>query len=398
MPNDRLLAKELDALEKISPDRIVDNRVYVDSQVYELEVERVFGQVWNFVAHESQIPEPGDYITTEVSGTPIIVNRDRDGALHAFYNTCRHRGSKVVWDEEGHASAFRCPYHFWVYSLSGDLVGIPAEDAYDGTGFEKDNFPLVELACDSVLGLVFVNMGADPIPLDEWLGDGVISWLAKPLAGADFKVISKKAFGDALNWKVFAENARDGYHVPYVHPFFRKASPPGAYHLYDHSHAVQELGMDPNGIDADLWEKIRQHPFPGVEIGEGYIANIFPDLAITLRSNVISIDWQEVLGPEEIVMRNLTLGLADDTEKILEIRKLSQETWFSNPVELEDWPVFVAQQAGVRSRGIRYSVIARGEEATEGRRGDDNRLRHFWVEWRRLMGVEANSIEPDILS
>lgn len=394
MPSERRLTSERDALEKLTAERYVDNRVYTDSEVFELEVERIFQRVWNFVAHESQLPEPGDYITTELCNMPIIVNRDREGKLHAFYNTCRHRGSKVVWDEEGHASAFRCPYHFWVYSLTGELVGIPGEQAYEGTGFEKENFPLVEVACDSVLGLIFVNLDDDPMPLREWLGEEIIEWLSKPLANAEFKVFSKKSFGDSLNWKIFAENARDGYHVPFVHPFFRKASPPGRYHLYRHSHAVQELGMDPNGIDPELWEKIRQHPFPGVEVGEGYIANIFPELAVTLRSNVVSIDWQKIVGPEEIVMQNLTLGLVDDTDDVLEIRKLSQETWFSNPVEMEDWPIFLAQQAGVRSKGVRYSVIARGEDAMEGTRGDDNRLRHFWVEWRRLMGVEANSIEP----
>src|SRR5207244_5924245 len=110
-------------------------------------------------------------ITTTIVGTSIIVDRDREGRLRAFYNTCRHGGTQVVMDEAGHCSAFRCPYHFWTYGLDGSLIGISGEEAYEGTGFSREDFPLVELACDSVHGLVFVNMSEEPEPLASWLGD-----------------------------------------------------------------------------------------------------------------------------------------------------------------------------------------------------------------------------------
>lgn len=384
---------EAEALSKIAPEKIVDNRVYTDQRVYELERERIFESIWMFACHESEVAEPGDFITTMIAGNPIIVNRDRSGRVRAFYNTCRHRGSLVVKDVEGHCASFRCPYHFWTYSLEGELVGIPGEDAYDGSGFQKEEFPLIELACESVLGLVFVNQRENPEPLEEWLGERMIQALSKPLANAEFEAFRRSSLPMGVNWKVFAENARDGYHVPFVHPFFRKASPPGEYHRLDNGHAIQYLGMGVEGIDPDDWAKLKLHPLPGVEVGEGYIVNVFPDLAITLRSNVVSLDWQRIDGPTSVALENRTLGLVGDTDEIRELRDFSQTIWFKNPVELEDHPIFEGQQVGVSSRGVKFSIIARGEDKEVGTRGDDSRLRYWWVKWRELMGTTRNSIE-----
>jgi phenylpropionate dioxygenase-like ring-hydroxylating dioxygenase large terminal subunit len=243
------------------------------------------------------------------------------------------------------------------------------------------------------LGLVFVSLADDPEPLASWIGPEIAQVLARPLASADYEVFLAESDPLSVNWKVFAENARDGYHVPFVHPFFRKASPPGTYHLYDRGQAVQHLGMDPEGIDPALWAQLAQHPLPGVDVGEGYIVNIFPDVAITLRSNVVSIDFQRITGPTTLTMENRTLGVVGDSDDVREIRRLSQEIWFGNPVRLEDYPIFSLQQRGVTSRKVRHSIIARGADALTGTRGDDNRLRQFWVEWRRLMGTSSNSLE-----
>jgi hypothetical protein len=107
----------------------------------------------------------------------------------------------------------------------------------------------------------------------------------------------------------------------------------------------------------------------------------------------VSIDTQHLAGPTGVIFENRTLGLVDDDEETKAIRRYSQQVWFANPVELEDVPVFYAQQRGVSSRKVRYSIIARGQDARSGTRGDDNRLREFWVQWRQMMGVDANSID-----
>jgi phenylpropionate dioxygenase-like ring-hydroxylating dioxygenase large terminal subunit len=381
---------------QLAPDRVVDNRVYSDPEVFTREVSHVFGGSWLFVCHESEVAGVGDFVATNLCGSPVLVTRDHEERVRAYFNVCRHRGCRVVMEDSGHASAFRCPYHFWVYSLEGELVGMSGPESYEGSGFRQEDHPLVELSCDTVHGLVFVHFDESPPALADWLGPEMIEGIGKPLADGDYTVIKRNNWDMPINWKIFAENVRDGYHVPFVHPFFRKASPPGPYFLYRNGHALQRLGMDPNGIEPDLWAKIRLHPLPGVEEGEGYIANIFPDCNITLRSNVISIDTQRTIGIDRVMLENRTLGLRGDSEDVLEVRRLSQETWFQNPVELEDLPIFLAQQEGITSPHVRYSVVARGQDSITGTRGDDNRLRHFWTQWRALMGTEANSIEGDM--
>ena len=381
---------------KLDPSRWVDNRVYTDGRVYEREIDRIFTKTWLFAAHASELRHIGDYLTTTLLDQPLLVVRGKDDVVRAFYNTCRHRGSKVTLEACGHAAAFRCPYHFWVYDLEGALVGIPGEDAYDGTGFTKDENPLVAVRCEEEFGLIFISFATDAPPLRDYLGTDVCNTLATPLANAEFELVKYLSYELPINWKVFAENARDGYHVPFVHPFFRKASPPGSYFLYANGHAVQHLGMDSGGIEPALWAQLRQHTLPGVQTGDGYIVTLFPDATITLRSNVISIDSQRVLGPSRVLMESRVLGLTGDDDATRAVRELGHATWFLNPVELEDAPIFIAQQQGVAASGVRYSVIARGTDAMTGTRGDDNRLRHWWTAWRNAMGVSLNSLAGEL--
>jgi phenylpropionate dioxygenase-like ring-hydroxylating dioxygenase large terminal subunit len=108
---------------------LVDNRVYTDQRTFDLERERIFFRVWNFVCHESEIREPGDFITTMVAGQPIIVCRNKSGEVRAFYNTCRHRAAQVVFDKSGNKRNFTCLYHLWVYDLDGRLLNAPEADA-----------------------------------------------------------------------------------------------------------------------------------------------------------------------------------------------------------------------------------------------------------------------------
>lgn len=382
-----------DALQKISPDRVVDNRVYDDPEVFRRESEHIFSKVWLLVAHESELATTGDYVTTNLLGNPVLITRDHAGAFRAYLNVCRHRGATVVDEARGHCAAFRCPYHFWSYSLEGELVGIPHEEAYDGTGFEKESFPLLEFDCDVVLGLVFVNLSKEHESLEEYLGPELIEVLSRPLANGEFEVCHRTDTAELpINWKVVSENGRDGYHVPFVHPFLRKSSPPGEYRVLSNGHSVQELGADPRGFDPKDWEMVAQHPFPGLEVGEGYVVNLFPDVLIMCRWNMISVDFARPSSPTQTTLENRTLGLKGDSPEVQEVRRVNQRFWFANPIENEDTPVFLKQQAGVSAPLMPFSIIARGVDSTTGLRGDDNRLRQFWVEWRRRLGVDQNSL------
>ena len=103
----------------------IDRQIFTDEAIYQLELERIFARAWNFVAHESQIRNPGDFFLNYIGEDRVIVVRDKEGAVQVLLNTCRHRGNAVCRAEEGHATSFMCTYHGWTYDLKGALVGVP---------------------------------------------------------------------------------------------------------------------------------------------------------------------------------------------------------------------------------------------------------------------------------
>ena len=119
----------------IEPGR-VHRRVYTDPEIFELEMDRVFGRAWLFVGHSSQVPKPGDYFTTELARQPVVMTRHRDGNVHVLFNRCTHRGAKVVNERCGHATRMTCLYHGWSFDTDGALTAVPIPDGCAG-GFRR---------------------------------------------------------------------------------------------------------------------------------------------------------------------------------------------------------------------------------------------------------------------
>src|SRR3954468_2277900 len=129
--------------QTLRAEHVVDNRLYVDPHAFELERERIFERCWSFYCHESEVAQPGQYLTREVAGNPIVVVRNTTGALRAFYNTCRHRGALVADQPQGRCATLRCRYHWWNYSLDGELLNVPGPEAYEPSGWRREDFGLV---------------------------------------------------------------------------------------------------------------------------------------------------------------------------------------------------------------------------------------------------------------
>ena len=104
--------------------------MYTDPLVYDLEMRRIFREGWVFVAHESEVPEPGDYVTKRIAGEPYVVARGKDGEVRVMANRCTHRGNRLCNADKGNSSSFRCPYHGWTFSNDGSLSGVPMRDGY----------------------------------------------------------------------------------------------------------------------------------------------------------------------------------------------------------------------------------------------------------------------------
>jgi nitrite reductase/ring-hydroxylating ferredoxin subunit len=200
---------------------LVSRRVYSDRELYELELERVFARTWCFLGHESQIPNPGDFVSAYIGEDPVLLVRDSRGKINAFLNTCRHRGMRVCRADQGNAAAFTCTYHGWTYGNDGKLVGVPGYKEYYYEELDMEQWGLVPVAqVDSYKGLVFGCFDPEAPSLDAYLGDfkfyldlhfdrreGGIE-----LIGGVHKWIM------TCNWKFASDNfTGDGYHLQVSH-------------------------------------------------------------------------------------------------------------------------------------------------------------------------------------
>jgi choline monooxygenase len=185
-------------------------RYYTDPAVFAVERETVFAPAWNMIAYTHQLAKPGDYVTEDLAGWPIFVQRGPDGGLRAFHNVCPHRAGPIVWDGEGCQASLVCRYHGWSFNADGSLRA--ARDF----GCELDGpVGLTPVRVATWRGMVFVCLSNETPELMTWLGEF-------PSHCAEFPMESYRFYGKthrlmAANWKTYADNFNEGYHLPTVH-------------------------------------------------------------------------------------------------------------------------------------------------------------------------------------
>ena len=187
---------------------------YVDPRIAELEAGTVFSKTWQMVGRVEQVEAPGQFVTANVAGEPIVVVRGNDGLLRGFYNVCRHHAAAVVTEPCGQASILHCPYHGWNYGLDGALKGMPE---FDGVkNFDRQQNGLVPVRAEIWEKFVFVNLDPEAVPLRDFLG-GLVKRIA-PLNVSKLHYFDSRVYDIHCNWKVFIDNYLDGgYHVPHLH-------------------------------------------------------------------------------------------------------------------------------------------------------------------------------------
>src|ERR1700722_14443793 len=175
---------------------------YVDPRIAELERLNVFGRTWQLVARTDQLQKPGEFVSTMLAGEPIVVVRGNDNVLRAFCNVRRHRARAVVTQPCGQTNLLHCSYHGWNYGLDGSLKGTPE---FTGVcNFDRSANGLVPVAVDTWENFVFVNLAANPQPLEGYLGDLVAR--VTPLGLGQMRFHSRKDYTLNCNWKVYVDN------------------------------------------------------------------------------------------------------------------------------------------------------------------------------------------------
>ncbi|MFZ0841181.1 MAG: SRPBCC family protein [Xanthobacteraceae bacterium] len=251
----------------VRPDH-VHRRAYVDPAIFDLELERIFGRLWIYVAHESQLKKPGDFVRTNLAGNEVLITRDEAGQIRSLYNRCPHRGARICMVDHGSSRLFSCPYHAWVFRPDGSLASVPHRKSYPAS-FDLDDpqnhmQPAGQIA--TYRGFVFANLAENPPPLAEHLGPmtEVIDNLVDRAPDGEVELAEA---GFTLeyrgNWKLHMENAADIFHPTFVHNSSvspaRKAPPKASIIDQDQTREM----MLANGFGIKEWEGIQLTGFTG---------------------------------------------------------------------------------------------------------------------------------------
>jgi phenylpropionate dioxygenase-like ring-hydroxylating dioxygenase large terminal subunit len=255
----------------------VERRIFSDPEIYQMELERIFARAWNFMCHESQIPNPGDFFLNFIGEESVIATRDRTGKLQVFLNSCRHRGNAVCRAESGNTRSFLCTYHGWTYGLDGKLIGVPGYKEFYHEQLDRSQWGLVRAAkVASYRGFVFATMDPEAPELQEFLGPtGRFSIDMLALRGTLKAVngVQKNVIG--CNWKMAVDNIYDMYHADVSHasatrlgyrtrPIELRDKAEHRVQVGEYGHGIGGSRMTQRGWD--YLEKVRKGEKPPVEL------------------------------------------------------------------------------------------------------------------------------------
>ncbi len=196
----------------------LDRRIFADQDVYDDEMEKIFGRSWVMVAHTSLVPKPNDFFLSYIGQDPVIVTRDGAGEIHVLLNICRHRGNRLTRADDGNTKNFMCTYHGWNFNNDGRLSDVPGEqEAYYGA-LDKSELGLIEAKSDTYAGIIFATWDHDAPSLEEFLGDA--RWYLDTTfnrSDAGMVALGPQKWIENCNWKTPVDNCSDNYHGPISH-------------------------------------------------------------------------------------------------------------------------------------------------------------------------------------
>ena len=321
--------------------RRIPDWVYTDQAIYDREVERIFhGRTWNYVALEAEVPNPGDFIRSNVGPTPVVVTRGVDGAIHVFENRCAHRAAEFCRELAGNARELVCPYHQWTYELDGRLRSIPFRRGVAGKGGMAADFDLAHhgprrLVVTTHRGVVFATYAPDMEPLAEYLGPEILREFEATFDGRGLTILGHYRHTLPGNWKLYHENLKDPYHATLLHTFLVNfgllVAGNKSLMLADASgrHGVMcSAKSDASKVAAEHRGEMRAFK-EGMRLADPRLmdfidefdspwsvtmATIWPNLIVQREMNTLGIRQIVPTGPHEFIMKWTMFGFEGDDD------------------------------------------------------------------------------------
>jgi benzoate/toluate 1,2-dioxygenase subunit alpha len=383
----------------------VHRRVYTDPEVFELELQRIFGRAWLYVGHESQVPRPGDYFATELGRQPVIMVRHRDGSIRVVANRCTHRGAKLVNVQRGNVTRFSCLYHGWSFDTDGTLVAVPipegCSDQFDKSCFNLAVVPRVA----EYRGFVFASLAESGVSFEEHVGpirgsiDDLVDRAPEGRLALDLGVHRYHYNG---NWKMQVENVLDSYHVPFSHAstvntkgvqFARREGDAAGAKVFDDnkkstssSWKARRSYVAGNGhgwtSNTELNDTDRSSPAFNAykealiaRVGSQRAAEIltprlhntliYPNVSIMGLNIHVRVIRPIAVDRTEVTVYPIRLVGAPDAMNFGNLRLLNVTHSAASFVQTDDVEAFVRSQRGLQNRGTDWVDISRGLGAEE---------------------------------
>jgi len=242
----------------------VHGSLYTDPAIFEEELRKIWFRTWVYVGHESEVPQPNDYVMKSIGPEPILMTRDREGRIHLLHNRCPHRGNRVCMTEKGSARSFTCPYHGWTFTNDGALRGYPFPSGYEGV--DRSELGLGKVArVASYKGFVFGSMAEEGPSLEEHLGAAMAAIDALCLTSPEGEVEVTAGFLKhkvKSNWKFLVENETDGYHPSFVHASIFEVAKSGIGALYSSDSTAVSRYFGQGHSENDLRPEFRKRDVP----------------------------------------------------------------------------------------------------------------------------------------
>ena len=338
--------------------------VYRDPEFFAAEKAHVLRQAWQVVCHESDVAGPGDWHTLDFLGEGLIVVRGDDGAVRAFTNVCRHRGSRLVDGTSGCARRLVCPYHAWTYGLDGRLTGLPGRSQYPG--LRLDDHGLAPVDMEIWQGFIFVRL--------EGGGPSVAAMMAPfldqvlPYRFGDLRALGRVTLRPrAVNWKNIADNYSDGLHIPVAHPGLKRLMG-ASYGIEAADHVDRMWGEIGAGVDVSggVWsERGYRRLLPRVEhlddAGQSrwLYFKLWPNVAFDIYPDQVDFMQFLPISATETMIREISYAIPDDRREMKVARYLN---WRINRlVNAEDTALVARVQAGMESTSYAQGPLGESE-------------------------------------